>query len=196
MKCLASFDPSVDRLHKLIRIAVEDIKKAEASPDTLIDMGMWYNTISDEAYSASRDRAKKPNASCVVCLAGAVMRFTIGIEPSWRYGDSPSDFHARDKIDERTADMLQSVNYIRIARIYDAYKVFYDKRDVPDSLVDANNVIKRYLADRSEDEVLAENGRYEEDGMVASYRTGRPGTNAAFFEEIEFIRATLEKFDL
>lgn len=56
-----------DKPSELIRLAVADLERAEASPDYIIDMGCWHEPI--------------PNGLCAVCFAGAVIAGTLGAHP-------------------------------------------------------------------------------------------------------------------
>lgn len=52
-----------DKPSELIRLALSDLEKCEADPRYSIDMERWH----------------KPNGTCAVCLAGAVMAQTCGV---------------------------------------------------------------------------------------------------------------------
>lgn len=63
-----------NKASELIRLAIGDLEKAEASERYVIDMGNWHtpeNLIKEPLYSDK----------CIICLAGAVMAFSLDIDP-------------------------------------------------------------------------------------------------------------------
>lgn len=63
-----------NKASELIRLAIGDLEKAEASERYVIDMGNWHtpeNLIKGSLYSDK----------CAICLAGAVMAFSLDIDP-------------------------------------------------------------------------------------------------------------------
>ena len=72
-----------DKLSDLILVAIADLTKAERSPRYRIDMATWH----------------RPNAQCAVCLAGAVMAFTLRIPKEQHIlPDHTSTKHSRSKL--------------------------------------------------------------------------------------------------
>ncbi len=62
-----------------IRQALDDLEKAEACDNLYVNMNVWhgpFDTFSNMAKAHMeqlRDMSGKPNATCVVCLAGSVI---------------------------------------------------------------------------------------------------------------------------
>lgn len=54
-----------DKPSELIRLAVADLKRSEADPCYRIEFGTWHDVT--------------PSKICVVCLAGAVMAFSLDV---------------------------------------------------------------------------------------------------------------------
>lgn len=86
-----------DKPSELIRLALADLEKAEESRAYSVDMGMWhgYDEISGK---------------CTVCLAGAVMAGTLGVELNTTAG--PGDFWEDKRGDD--CKKLYWLNDIRI----------------------------------------------------------------------------------
>lgn len=61
-------------LSAVIRVALEDLARVEIDPRYKVDMGVWHDQIVP--------------GRCYVCLAGAVMAGTMGVQP-WQDIDSP-----------------------------------------------------------------------------------------------------------
>lgn len=87
-----------DTLHELLELALGDLKKQEE--DGHVDMGNWLYV----------------NDVCCACLAGSVMRFTLGIVPS-RAGRYP------DFIPE--ANKLYALNSLRGGCVSSAMDYMY-----------------------------------------------------------------------
>ena len=101
--------PLPDKLSELIRIALHDEAKAVASKDYEIDMTTWH----------------RPGDVCSVCLAGAVMAFTLDALPTRNV--DPGHF------DPETQNKLRSLEHIRrgamvegIARFVDRHNKWYE----------------------------------------------------------------------
>jgi len=61
-----------DKLSELIRVGLEDVRKAEDAADTyVVDMGSWHDPPGCRRSSHS--------TRCSVCMAGAVMAFHLGV---------------------------------------------------------------------------------------------------------------------
>ena len=75
-----------DKPSELIRVALDDLKKCEASPDYEINMSDWHlPSLNSEPI-------------CFVCLAGAVMAQSLGADPE--EDADPSCFRrSRSKLD-------------------------------------------------------------------------------------------------
>lgn len=59
-----------DQPSALIRLALSDLQRAEQDPDCEVDMAAWVSRRSD--------------GTCVVCLAGAVMGYSLALWPRGR----------------------------------------------------------------------------------------------------------------
>lgn len=68
---------------ELIRLAIADLEKVEALPDYEIDMEIWH--------------IPQPNGRCAVCLAGAVMVSSLGLN-DYRVAFNPSYVAERSKL--------------------------------------------------------------------------------------------------
>lgn len=82
------------KMSTLLRLAVEDAKKAEQTPGYKLDMAYWHapNNMS---------------GVCTVCMAGAVMGVSLGISP--KNAIELEWFHEDDKIgryDEQTSETI------------------------------------------------------------------------------------------
>ena len=70
-------NPLPSKPSELIRVALADLAKCEAMPETYrIDMSVWHLALDN---------------SCHICLAGAVMAQTLGVEPGYDYWPEVSD---------------------------------------------------------------------------------------------------------
>src|SRR5688572_23601272 len=72
----------------LIRLAIADLEKCEATPGYIVDMAFWHY----------------PAKQCWVCLAGAVMAMSLG-------ADASADMEPSDYVDER--NKLLAINNFR-----------------------------------------------------------------------------------
>lgn len=97
---------------ELIRLALTDLERAEKSDLHRVDMDVWHRRVTYEL--------------CSVCLAGAVMAFSLEQEP-----DSilvPEDF------DSHTKNALNALNEFRAGwprAGLETMGVWYDEHDVP-----------------------------------------------------------------
>lgn len=67
-----------DKPSELLRLALADLRKAEKDPRYAIDMDTWHDPFYDVEAKVHTD---EPTAVCQVCLAGAVMAFSLGADP-------------------------------------------------------------------------------------------------------------------
>jgi hypothetical protein len=80
---------------ELIRLAVDDLKKVEAMPETyVINMGAWH---------------EGGKSNCMVCLAGAVMAMTLHVTPNQSVG--PGHF-------PECVGQLSALNYFRAGSLH------------------------------------------------------------------------------
>lgn len=84
---------------ELIRIGLEDLEKAEQSPNCVIEMGEWHTP--DDA------------GKCCLCLAGSVMRARLGVTDD-RWADAYSM--------GENEDQLVAINMLRIGSVGQAFK--------------------------------------------------------------------------
>lgn len=89
----------VKKLSTLLAIGLRDLRKQERAPDSEVNMEIWF----------------KRNGKCVTCLAGSVMRFSLGCN---RGGEEvcPIDL----KTDQWSRSALNALNdlrdgYVRLA---------------------------------------------------------------------------------
>ncbi len=86
-----------DKPSELIRLALKDLEACERSPNYFVDMDTWHKPLFGQ---------------CAVCLAGAVMARTLGIN---RDADvSPPDLGAA------TDDRLSALDALRLGEIGEA----------------------------------------------------------------------------
>ena len=88
-----------EKVSRLIRIALADLEKCEASEEYTIYMETWHS----------------PNSHCAVCFAGAVMAQTIGISKS--VGAIPHQLHPLVEA------QLLALNYLRAGFAQDAWNI-------------------------------------------------------------------------
>ncbi len=88
-----------DKPSELIRVALADLEKCEASPSTIVDMGYWHALIGDdERDEFESELREKPKALCVVCLAGSVISKTLSVEDGCDAGPGTFDEPIRAKL--------------------------------------------------------------------------------------------------
>jgi len=99
---------------KLIRIALEDLIKAEKSPLYNINMNVWHGKATKSpGYGMgmySYDKGFEEN-KCSVCLAGSVMAFSLKTNIDLHITNSKvSEF-------EDVSDQLEALDELRVGRI-------------------------------------------------------------------------------
>lgn len=104
-----------DKPSELLRLAVEDLKKAEETPYYQINMGNWHQLSWNWETDSSR---------CEICLAGAVMAFSLGT--------SRDRSEYPDKFPEDTRSKLLALDLFRQGGI--GHALSYIKLTLPDSL--------------------------------------------------------------
>ncbi len=67
-----------DKLSALLRVAVADARKIEATPGYVLAMQTWHEPITADDFEGTDDMVGK----CAVCMAGAVMAQTFGAAPT------------------------------------------------------------------------------------------------------------------
>jgi len=99
-----------DTLHELITVALQDEDKAFHSPLYLIRMNDWH--------VASRNSKSR----CDVCLAGAVMAFSL--KGPIELDLSPHDFGNH----KRRPEKLEALDSIRTGEVWEALATFYNRK--------------------------------------------------------------------
>jgi|ERR1700722_2650209 len=80
------------KMSKLIKVALRDMRKAEAKPDKyVINMSEWYNPDQtvDCVLSGDNNIVIESKPVCVMCAAGSVMAFTL---KATKAADGPEHF--------------------------------------------------------------------------------------------------------
>lgn len=110
------------KLHELLSLALDDLAKAEQSPDCVVNMEYWRN--------------RTQSGRCLVCLAGAVMQFSLEDAEA----DSAWDY------DEDTRPRLEALNCLRLGCVSDAVRCLKGDHEAARRL---SRDITRYKQDRS-----------------------------------------------
>jgi hypothetical protein len=87
------------KLSELLRMALDDLYKAERDPRFFVDMGAWYCVDEDNP-----DR-------CLCCLAGAVIANRMNVNPASERYDMP------EGVDPDDACVLQALDHLRSGNI-------------------------------------------------------------------------------
>lgn len=100
-----------DEPWELIRLAVADLEKAEQDPTYLVNLETWHAPFGDQ---------------CQVCLAGAVLAFSLGVSPTewvstWKIEEMPPELNRK----------LYALNNFRLGWIKNGY--FCLERKLPDT---------------------------------------------------------------
>lgn len=93
----------------LIRVAIADLKKAERSKDYMVNMG-HYHLASKASYDGETCTAEP--ATCHICLAGAVMAFSLGVPSTVTF--APSEY-----ADDELTDKLYALDHLRCGNLMD-----------------------------------------------------------------------------
>lgn len=94
--------PLPDKLSALICIALKDLRKAERSKDYKVDMSMWH----------------APNGVCRVCLAGAVMAFSLRMPKNVDFLNTLAPSSLFDNVE--TNNKLFALNHLRVGQVSSA----------------------------------------------------------------------------
>ena len=92
-----------DKKWKLLELALNDLRKAERSKKYEVDMGQWH----------------VPNSVCKVCLAGAVMAFSLDANQSEEV--DPGDF------DDGWDEALSELDSMRCGHFWGVGQMLYDR---------------------------------------------------------------------
>lgn len=86
----------VKKLSQLLAIGLRDLRKQERAKDSEVDMGIWL----------------RRNGTCVACIAGSVMRFSLGIR---KHGET-------DPYDLPDYKLMSALNCLRGGDVEEAAK--------------------------------------------------------------------------
>lgn len=100
------------KLSSLIRIALKDIRKAEASDKAVVDMSFYFhpNQALDCMINGNTVYTKEV---CVMCAAGSVMAFTLKAKMNGDRNLEPANFPGNH-------DQLYAIDALRIGDVLDA----------------------------------------------------------------------------
>ena len=125
-----------DKMSDLIRLSLIDEAKAQRSPRYIMDMNNWHQPELD-----SYDNPVEDPDYCNVCLAGAVIAFSLGGE--WGKSLEPEDFrngnvmklHALDKLRQgylyAAAECMRMIGKIRKSETFTRLEFDNDSYDMP-----------------------------------------------------------------
>jgi hypothetical protein len=88
-----------NKLSALIRVAIKDLRQAARDPIYKLDMARWHQPSNEPG-------------KCCVCMAGAVMAFSLGISP--RRSLEPQNFP------DTTYAKLRALNLVRTGYLFGA----------------------------------------------------------------------------
>jgi hypothetical protein len=111
----------------LLTVALVDLAAAEQNPRYRINMGTWHVPEED--------------GRCMICLAGATMAGTLGMNPSKEL--DPSD---AEVLEEGLGDKLKALDSLRTGELEEAMEIL--GMELPDHLA-ACHRIPRYEVDRT-----------------------------------------------
>ena len=108
------------KMSSLIKIALADMRKAEAKPDYfVVDMGVYFKPTNIVCCTDSdfgwEEIIINEHPACVVCAAGSVMAFTLGKKDS-KEELVPEDMSGND-------DQLMAIDSLRQGSVYEAAHV-------------------------------------------------------------------------
>lgn len=140
-----------NKLSDLLRLAVEDAKKAEASDKYALAMGVWHVPATVSQYYMDKFGKDK----CIVCMAGAVMAFSleaplnIPLWPDYYSGESPDDeeFLLEEEDRASTTRSLLAIDSLRTGDLTAAYceSNGVSATEVPDAIDGLERVwVKKY----------------------------------------------------
>ena len=109
----------INKLHELLTIALDDLKKCEADPTYIINMHEWHVPRGEQ---------------CSICLAGAVMAQSLGAYPSEHRSlfsyDAPLDERLEALDDLRCGGIVDACHTMGIPSRWEEHKT--SRIDVPD----------------------------------------------------------------
>ena len=99
-----------DTIHGLLRVAIDDLKKCQASKNYKIEMSEWHEPYGDD---------------CFVCMAGAVMAQTLMADITESYSPKSFGEHARHLVEINYLRAGSSV-YLSSEKNNDRYREIYE----------------------------------------------------------------------
>lgn len=126
---------------ELVELAILDLKAIEQNPNYLIDMDSWH-------VGSYRDHPNIERPRCLVCLAGAVMAQSLGIETTMTVKPWDPIFDE----DDSTKNKLEALDSFRSGDIYNGITHMcpeFDTTEKADELLekmgdDANIYVPEY----------------------------------------------------
>lgn len=100
---------AIKKLSTLLEVALGDLKKQEKAKNVVIDMGTWCR--------------KDKDGVCHVCLAGSVMKGSLGLAPRKYNGIEPHQLSCG------TEKRMRALNYLRVGCVTSAYLSVHDDYD-------------------------------------------------------------------
>ncbi len=126
------------KLSDLLLLAVADAKKCEAMPERFrVDMNYWHV-------------ASIPGDVCIVCMGGAVMAQTLGVDDAVGAGVRDSRFSEDDRA------LLKAIDTMRTGAFHAAFETVTGDRPSPEqakTFAEAERVVEDdfdYAIDRAE----------------------------------------------
>lgn len=92
----------VKKLSSLLAIGLRDLRKQERAKNSVVDMNEWY----------------KCNGTCTTCLAGSVMRFSMGV------GRTEANGIWQFELPDDACGQLSALNDLRSGGVYSAWKAW------------------------------------------------------------------------
>jgi hypothetical protein len=108
------------KLSSLIKIALRDMRKAEAKPkEFVIEMSEWFHR--EEVECRTREGTiVDAHEVCVMCAAGSVMAFSLGVLKHKNIDEAQPHHYPKN---ER---QLNAINELRVGSVGGAYSIIHD----------------------------------------------------------------------
>jgi hypothetical protein len=122
------------KMSALIKIALKDIRKAEASQKFIIDMDDWYRPDTELNCMLHSQTVVERHKVCVACAAGSVMAFSLGLGSDSNSANADKLLHS-----ESNGRQLMAINELRVGQVAEAAKELellnwdYDMEDNPEA---------------------------------------------------------------
>lgn len=118
---------SLPKMSQLLVSALGDLMLVEQSSDYIVNMGSWHSPVTvgslgKEAYPLKLADAPPDKPVCMVCLGGARLSVTDGIDPSeYTY---PEQLFQRGAIDGDEWGKLNALDSLRCGDLEEAYATY------------------------------------------------------------------------